>query len=96
VKVWADRDGEKIQLKSEALPLKNAGVVVRLEWGPRERVGQEGMGYQTRWEFDSAGRDTIEVKGYVQTDPREELSEGEEFARDVRGETGFTPPDHPV
>jgi hypothetical protein len=36
------------------------------------------------------------VKGYVQTDPREELSEGEEFARDVRGETGFTPPDHPV
>jgi hypothetical protein len=96
VKVWADRDGETIQLKSEALPLKNAGVVVRLEWGPRERVGQEGMGYQTRWEFDSAGRDTIKVKGYVQTDPREELSEGEEFARDVRGETGFTPPDHPV
>src|SRR4029077_8602912 len=46
VKVWADRGGTKIQLKSEARPLKDAGVVVRLEWGPRKRVGQEGMGYE--------------------------------------------------
>lgn len=96
VKAWADRDGATIQLKSEALPLKDAGVVVRFEWGPRKRVGQEGMGYETRWEFDSPGREAIEVKGYVQTDPREELSEGEEFARAVRGETGFTSPDRPV
>ena len=96
VKVWADRDGTKIQLKSEARPLKDAGVVVRLEWGPRKRVGQEGMGYETRWEFDSPGREAIEVKGYVQAAPREELSEGEEFARAVRDETGFTPPDRPV
>lgn len=96
VKIWADRDGTKIQLKSEARPLKDAGVVVRLEWGPRKRVGQEGMGYETRWEFDSPGREAIEVKGYVQADPREELSEGEDFARAVRDETGFTPPDRPV
>lgn len=95
VKVWGDRDGTEIQLKSEARPLKDAGVVVRLEWGPRKRVGQEGMGYETRWEFDSPGREAIEVRGYVQADPREELSEGEEFARAVRGETGFSPPDRP-